>query len=227
MIDSVGSITTDPFTTQLSTTVSIPSGISTGNVLVWFVAITPFGASSTSINTPTGWTVLIASSEIVRDANRRIRGGWFYRVVDGTEGSSATCTGSAPGNVDAFMCSFMRAYSGVDTSTPLDTSSTNSGNATGTTITATGFTAGFDGGMLIATITTWETDRGPLSGMTELANTGGKGATCDEQTGISAGAISDKTCSCSSTETWLAMLISLRPAATPVDTLFFGSGTTS
>jgi hypothetical protein len=206
-----------------TTTVSKPTGVVVGDVLLWLVSNDQSGGTVT-ITTPTGFTLIGTVFSNTNGTNRTVSQGVYYRVVDGTEGTTFSATGTATAG-GPIMYSIMVAYRGADPVSPIDTSSRNSGNATGTTITATGVTVSATGNWVIGTLSCWEADNGPLSTLTERVNSGGNGQTVDDAS-YTAGPTGNLTCSCSATELWTVALTVLRAAA-PRNGIFFGAGTTS
>jgi hypothetical protein len=70
-------------TDQTSHTVTLPSGIGAGDLLLMWLA---FNGTSGAVNTPSGWTPLQAAA--ANNAN----GYPFYRIADGSEGASVAVT---------------------------------------------------------------------------------------------------------------------------------------
>ncbi len=193
-----------------TTTVTKQTGLVNGYWLIWQV-VNGIGNNGTpSINTPAGFT-LIDTITIVSGVNRSICHAIFKRKVDGSEGATFTCTGGATAGSPA-MASIMSAYSGCDPTDCIDTESKNSGASTGTTVTALGVTVTGSGGLLLGIQGDWETDRGPLTGMTQIVNSAGNGLTLDNEVSTP-GATGNLTCSCSATEVWTVFLVSLKAAA--------------
>lgn len=100
-------------TSSTTHTVTLPSGITSGDLLVIFIRA---GGNSVTINTPTGWTLLTSRSSSGRTSI-------FYRVADGTEGATRTITTSS----SRFSAHNSYRISGVNTSAPI------SGGFTGST----------------------------------------------------------------------------------------------
>jgi Tfp pilus assembly protein PilV len=103
-----------------SVTVTTPSGTTSGDVLLAAIMIDSNG----SIPTPSGWTLIRTDA-----ANTTVRLGLFYKVAGSSEPASYTFSG-LPTN--SYVVSGINAYSGVDTSSPIDVS----GSSTGTSATA-------------------------------------------------------------------------------------------
>ncbi len=95
-------------TAASSITVSLPAGIQYHDVLI--AAITHDGGTSSTINTPSGWTLLRIGSS----AGALLRMTVFWRLVDGSEPANYTWTFDAARQAAAAIC----AYSGAATTPP-------------------------------------------------------------------------------------------------------------
>lgn len=222
-----GSSTTD-FGFGTSITCTKPTGLQVGDLLLWNVVNGPNGQDCT-ITTPSGWTKI----DETKGSNGTPGNGTTTRVVlqallvkiaDASDvaASSFTCTGTVSGTSGGTpgvqMAAILTAWTGVDTSgtaaAAVEAYSKNSNGTTtgGTTITATGITVASTGGMLLGNHGEWETDRGPLTGMSVLTGSGNQGISIDSLANPSTGATGNLTCSCSSTEVWTVILLSLKAA---------------
>lgn len=74
-------------TDQTSHTVTLPSGIGSGDLLLAFAGLN--GAHAAEPVFPAGWTRVCHSNAF------NISAAWAYRVADGTEGASITCTSTS------------------------------------------------------------------------------------------------------------------------------------
>jgi hypothetical protein len=115
-----------------------PTGVVSGDVLVALLG--NYNAAAVTSWTSTGWTVLTTQAERGGPGGSDLNCAVMYKVAGGSEPSSYTFsqTGSF-GNVNVIIV----AYSGVDNSTPFDSSFTSNNSAgnnatvTGTSITVT------------------------------------------------------------------------------------------
>lgn len=222
-----GSATTD-FGFGTSVTCNKPTGVAIGDLLLWQIENGPNGQDAT-ITTPAGFT-LIGST--VKGSNgtpgngtttRVVVQGIYARVADGSEGSSFTATGgvsgSSGGSPGSQMAAILTAWSGVDVSggaaAAIDAISGNSNGTAvgGTTITATTITISAANELLLGMHAEWETDRGPLTGMTVLVGSGNQGISIDSLANPSTGATGSLTCACSTTEVWTVFLLALKAAS--------------
>lgn len=94
-------------------TLNKPSGTAVGEILVAYITV----YLGTAISKPTGWTQVYAIQ------NGNVYAGCYYRVVDGTEGSSFTWTNTS--STDRATGVIFRV-GGADTTTPTDGSGTSS-----------------------------------------------------------------------------------------------------
>jgi hypothetical protein len=112
------SSTTVASTTRTNTTVTAPAGAVTGSdVIVVFIDVN--GSSLRTITTPSGWTV-VGPVQYSNPDPYYVNMYMFYRVHDGA--SSWTFN-----HTSAISDALCEAWSGVDTTTPLDTTSATNG----------------------------------------------------------------------------------------------------
>jgi PKD repeat protein len=109
--------------------ISYPAGVASGDLLIIQYMV---GNSATVATTPSGWTLLygpVATS----DGSQPARAYVYYRVAGGSEPGSVTFahTGSS-GQAGGIMS----AYTGADTTTPINVSTTATTETSGTTQTA-------------------------------------------------------------------------------------------
>lgn len=180
--------------------VSKPTDTASGDVLVFGIAI---ASSSAAVTAPSGLTELSNTTNTIRFIT-------YYRVCDGTEGSSFTwslnqTTGWAVG------CS---RFSGCD-ATPSDaTASVNTGSDSSAECTSV--TTATANAMVVALV---GANRSTLSfteadGMTEAWEiSGNRATTLNYVAQASAGATGDKTISMSNSQAWVGVLWALQPAA--------------
>lgn len=180
--------------------VSKPTGTASGDVLVFGIAI---AASSTAVTAPSGLTELSNTTNTIRFIT-------YYRVCDGTEGSSFTWSLNQPTGW-AVGCS---RFSGCD-ATPSDaTASVNTGSDSSAECTSV--TTATANAMVVALV---GANRSTLSfteadGMTEAWEiSGNRATTLNYVAQASAGATGDKTISMSNSQAWVGVLWALQPAA--------------
>lgn len=208
-----------------STLISKPSGVVLYDVLLWFIIMdtTPTNGTTLTINTPSGFT-LITSDSLSADRTTffaNMKSSAFYRVVDGTEGSTFTGTGSTSNTDPATMGSLMLAYSGCDVTTPVADFSHNTGVASAT-VTGLGVTAARDNSMLVGHSNCWEASRGAFSGMT-LRSTLSVNMDSDvSDLSVNTGATGNKTVAADATEDWVALMVLLQPPANSIPYIKFG-----
>lgn len=190
--------------TATTLTVPAPPGVADGHVLV--AAVTVRG--SPAITAPAGWT-LIRSDQ----SGFTVKQSLYYKVAGASEPGSYTWTfASSQGAAGGIV-----AFSGVDTSSPVDASSGATGS--GTAITAPSLTTtaadarlvGFFGMSNLATAT-------PPTGMTERLDVSSTAGTyrasleaADEPLGA-AGSTGSRTATSTATQTNVGQLVALRPA---------------
>lgn len=96
-------------------TVSKPAGVASGDIILIFL-----GANSGSPTPPTGFTTGNLTPATGGGGGETNWSDFFYRVADGTEGSTFTINGTAAG-WNEIGCVVLRNAS-ADTTTPIDTS---------------------------------------------------------------------------------------------------------
>jgi hypothetical protein len=99
-----------------SVSVSLPASVAAGDLLVMVIQ-TSAGAAPT-VNAVTGWTHLITKQTSVTGFAFDV----FYRVADGTEGSTVTVTTTAAANFQVIVA----RVTGADTVTPINASASGS-----------------------------------------------------------------------------------------------------
>src|SRR6476469_3085770 len=127
--------TNAPSGTATDTVVSKDASVANGDFLLAGVYV----ENDVAITAPSGWTLIgdIDHAAAAYDL-------WLYYKFAASEGASWTWT-----HASAWEMGLVAAYTGVDTSNPLDATFT-SNQGTGTTGTATGITTVTDGAMLVA-----------------------------------------------------------------------------
>lgn len=159
-----------------SLTVTKPSGAASGDLLLAFVEIR--GDKSIS-SAPSGWTLLAAASGNTGSTNNDAKLATYYKVAGSSEPASYTWTQASSGDIAITI----GAFTGVDTTTPIDvsgvttTASQSSTSCAAPTVTTTGVNRllvtghGFNP----ATTTTAVCSQTPPSGMTEKLDTASQG----------------------------------------------------
>jgi len=192
-------------TTGTTLTVNRPPGVVAGDVLIATV-----GAAGTGqVSAPQGWTVVRSSGASDPGGVRQVS---FYHVVGSSEPENYSFVGTAPG-----MAGGMTAYTGVDTSAPIDASGEAvdaSGSATAPSVTTT------RAGAVVVVASTHrgdgDTNLSFPSGTTpRWVVEGGGGNLAADFSQPTAGATPSKLIGCSgkknSCEKWAAQTIALRP----------------
>lgn len=107
--------------TASSHTVSVnkPAGVVSGDLIL--IGITGYGTGGAGApstpSTPSGFAAVPGTSAGTSAASGYTGSAWFYRVSDGTEGASFSCTTNGG---DVYIDCECAAYSGADTSTPFN-----------------------------------------------------------------------------------------------------------
>jgi len=212
-------------TTGTSLTLTWPSNTTAGNFLFLGVAVS--GGSGTTVNTPSGWT-LLSSNPIDNSTNVRI---CTYYIENASSQSSVTITTGSSVAIAAAAAE----WSGVSLSSSFDVNASSTGfsthPATGTTGTtaqadeiAIGFTAGFIVG---AGVTQTSPTNSFVSIQTVQAGTGGAGARVDLMLSDFL-ASSTGTFSMSTTVTvpyfWAGTVVTFKASATTDTTINPGAG---
>jgi hypothetical protein len=137
----VGSATgTTASTGTVSPVANLPSGVQSGHLLLAWVVTN--GANS--LNSIAGWNQI---GSTLTDSNSDSSQALLYRVAGGTEGSSWTFTNLL--NTSQTNLIVITAWSGVDTSNPINTSSGLAASATATTINGPSITPNHNNTMII------------------------------------------------------------------------------
>lgn len=181
-----------------------PTGTLQNDVMVALVLT--YDNASETYTPPSGWTIL--GTQQVESASGDITvSAAYYKVAGASEPSSYTWTISPAAYTDIAIVS----YSGVDTTTPVDTSSANhgfTGTRTGTGITTAAanemvlwLSAGY-GQVLNAGGPTGFTNRATWDGVNEIW----------EKSFASAGATGNITATQGGTDSWTAHVVALNPA---------------
>lgn len=189
--------------TRTNSTISKPSGVVDGDVLIMQYVLE---GSSPSATAPAGWTVIDDKTINAYGVYYRT---WVMRRVASSDGASYTWTHSS-----AYSSATIAAYSGVDGTTPLDVApSYNSG--TGTSASASSITTVTAGTMKVVLRTSWDGNAiSPTSGWTERAD--GPVYYVQELVQAAAGATGSVTLDSGNyggVSPWGAWLIALRPAS--------------
>jgi len=208
-------------TTNTSLTISKPSGVVAGDVML--VSIAQVGNNSVN-PTYAGWTAVAGAN---LGGNPKSRGSVLYKVADGTEGSTFTFT---LGSGTTGAVGSMVAFSGVDTSgaTPFDVSpgtiltanSTAAGATTITTVSADAAVIMF--GMASNGAPTWSgwttTSPGALTELYDSQNSSGGQASVGAAWAAKAvaGATGAGAATLSSAQRNGGILIALKPGGNPL-----------
>jgi hypothetical protein len=206
-ITVVGSTSDGASTARSGITLTRPAGTAAGQVMVAAVSLNDDATVSAA---PTGWTL------VREDSVNPIRQVVYVRVIGGTEPSSYTWTLSGSRRVAGGIT----AYSGVDTTTPVDTSAASL-NPSGTSVAAPSITTTRDGAMVVELVAVnAEGTVTPPDGMTEAWEAASPNATstrdvlaessCAGQ--ALAGATGSRVATASLPGASVGVLLALRPA---------------
>lgn len=180
-------------------TISLPTGVVSGDVIVFNVVI----GGTTLPSTPTGLTLIDSGNAGPSYAT-------YYRVCDGTEGASFSWT------VASSASGTCRAYSGVDNASPINAHSILR-TATSLTSTATGITTTANGCQLIygSGIASSETSfTNPTGFSAQDINTSSPAAVSCDESQTTAGTTGNQSGTWASTaNNNYASLVALKPAA--------------
>lgn len=183
-------------------TISLPTGVVSGDVIVFNVIV----GGTTLPATPTGLTLIDSGNAGPSYAT-------YYRVCNGTEGASFSWT------VASSASGTCRAYSGVDNGAPINAHSVLR-TATSLTATATGITTTFNGCQLIfgSGIASAETSfTNPTGFSAQDINTSSPAAVSCDESQTTAGATGNQSGTWASTaNNNYASLVALKPAASGV-----------
>jgi hypothetical protein len=137
----VGSATgTTASTATVSPVANLPSGVQSGDLLLAWVVTN----ANNGINSVTGWTQI---GSMLTDSNNDSSQALLYRVANGTEGSSWTFTNLLTTPQTNLIV--ISAWSGVNTSSPINTSASQAATATATSISGPSITPNHDNTMII------------------------------------------------------------------------------
>lgn len=182
-----------------------PTGTAANNLLVAHTV--NYLSDTATMVAPAGWRKIRGPDRVL--TTDQIAAYTFYKVADGTEGSSFTFTNSISGYLECEIST----YSGVDYAIPMNTA-TSGNSGTATTRTGTGITTSVDNSKLILHSAGFGgTPNSVPSGMTNRALWDGPMAVYD-QTISTAGATGDKTHTQDVTSAWVTQMVAARPTAT-------------
>lgn len=193
--------------------VNKPTGVIAGDVMIATVAVD--AQNQTAFTVPSGWTLILHSNN-----GTTVTVNSYWKAVAATDGASFSWSWTGATRAAASIT----AYSGVDSSAPIDVTGVNatgSGTAVAatsiTTVSANAWVVGIFAGDAAATVT-WT----PPASMNERVDIGSAHTTSNdvsiEQTDVlqaAAGASGNKTATSSATTTWAAHLFALKPAPAP------------
>jgi len=201
---STSSATSTPVTTIA---ISKPAGVTTDDVLLAGISV----RGNPTITPPTGWTLVRsdASTTVLLQSV-------YVKVATGSEPASYSWTFSVP---IASAVGGIAAHSGVDTTTPVDTSG-GQANASSTSVTAPSVTTTVADALLVGVFgTANDATFTPATGMTERYDVdadgtnqiGGEGA---DQSQAAAGASGTRVATASVSAVNIGQLIALKPSGT-------------
>jgi hypothetical protein len=204
---------------------TLPSSVSSGDIMIAVVALD----GRASITAPGGWTLVIDTDHVTAG---RIRTAIYYRFHDGSESNPTFTLGASKKSSGAIT-----AYSGIDTTTPLDGVTTGSANALADgsgNIVAPTITTNTNGAIVVAVVSQQvSTEFTTPAGMTEridikaVDGTWGQNSSLaiDDVTLSTAGASGTKTSVGAASTEAIAQIFALKPAPTPGVTIVETSGT--
>jgi hypothetical protein len=189
-----------------SLVIPAPSGVQAGDVMIACIA----ARGNPNLTAPAGWTL------VRLDMNGfTLRQGIYWKVATASEPASYTWVLS---NAQAASGGII-AYSGVNTSNPIDVSSAAISSVTGTAATAPSITTTVNGAMVIGFFgAARNSPINPPSGMTERFDAVSNGGTYPQATEgadllqATAGATGDKTATWTGTSHWIGQQVALRPS---------------
>lgn len=198
-------------TTATSVVVNMPSGVTTGDLLIAQVTI----STNVTPNTPSGWT--LERSDVA--AGNIVRSFIFSRVADGTEG--ATQTFDAPGS-GRWAAGILR-ISGADTTTPVDVdgATVDNGNPASTNMVAPSVTTTVDNTLVLRfyALSDGRNSNSTPTGLTEAYDTAsgfGAGVTCScayvDQASAGASGTATSTTSAQTPEYTVSQTVAIAPA---------------
>jgi hypothetical protein len=188
-------------------TVDAPAGLTSGDVMVAAIVV----RSDATISTPTGWTLV--RSDV---SGSSLRQSAYVKVAGGSEPGSYTWTFSAQTPAAAGS---IAAYTGVDTTTPVDVSG-GQANASSSSVVAPSVTTTIANALVVGLFATANDGTfSPPSGMTERTDVPVDGtaqatASLADVSQASAGASGTKTATASVSAVNIGALVALRPATT-------------
>lgn len=137
---SFGSVSSTTYVDRTNTTATAPAGISDGDLLLAQVFLLNSTDPGTS-TPPAGWTQ-VGSTQTVADAFNTANIAIFRKVASSESGDYTWTHGFAASQV------MIARYTGVDTNSPVNVSSSNTGSPANSTRTATGVTTTADNCLL-------------------------------------------------------------------------------
>ena len=145
--------------TGTTLTITKPSGTASGDVVVAMIDL----AGTASITAPSGWTV------VRNDTNgTALRQAIFWHVAGSSDSSYPFTFGAAQG-----ATAILAAYVGVDTASPFDPSTGQTGS--GTAITGPSLSASANAALIMVSGVATSTTIAPASGMAERGEVGSSG----------------------------------------------------
>ena len=188
---------------------STPAGVQADDVLIAVVGVR--GGAGTTITTPSGWSLINSTNY-----NSNLLSSIYYRIASGSEPSSTSFAFSSSEKASGVMA----AYTGVDTSSPINAQDVQS-NASSSTLTTPSVTTTTNDTMLVAAYGfARNTTLTEGSGMTlrgQDSSTGGGGTTrttsgLQDVIQSSAGSTGSKSMTASNSTVNIGHIIALKPA---------------
>lgn len=200
------------YANRSNTSVTKPTGTSDDDLIVLFFLNARSGSYGPAPTAPSGFTALGSMPVQVGPSGNFYLQSWVYYKVASGEGASWTFTHAA---ISTQALSVV--YRGVDTTTPLDVTSTINTSTTSTTRTWTGLTTATAEAMLVALGQDWgdtANNLTPPTGFTERIEVNPLVYAADKiQTSAGATGNFSHTCNSASGEPRTGVLVALRPAS--------------
>ena len=183
--------------------VNKPTGTASNDLILLFVQTE---SASTAPTTPTGFTYLGGKTSTLQSMRVDV----YYRVADGTEGSTFSVTGGTGVGWMEIIC---HTVAGGATSSPVDVSSSNANTTSGTAVTGTSVTTTAVDEILFYGID-WNGGSAPSTptGYTSLLSDGVTGFSLSSLVQSSSGATGTISSTITSSDAWITWVVAIKPA---------------
>ena len=187
-------------------TVSVnkPTGTAANDLILLFVDTE---SASTAPTTPTGFTLLGSKTSTLQSFRVDV----YYRVADGTEGTTFSVTGGTGVGWLQLIC---HVIAGGATSSPVDASSSNANTTAGTAVSVSGVTTtAVDELLFFATDWNGSDSYSTPTGFTQLLSDGVLGMALYSMVQSSSGATGTISSTLTASDSWIAWLVAVKPAS--------------